>query len=232
MTFATIKTRVAQRVIDLPTSVQNDIGNQVNDAILSMQRKYNYRAMEKSVTYVTAADTLTLGTIARFKEYRDRGPYMLRQLSRAVRVLNAVSSEVPHAVHMSTDFPDVPQFVYDAVDADSGVQTFYVAPYPDELSDWDDGNYRIVIPYYQYSAPLVSDGDTNWFTLNAEDYIVYKATAESFADDWDYDSMALWLQRADEKLKEITKADKMQRLAGVDILVPHVSGANAPGVRR
>lgn len=230
-TFVQIKTDVSQLVIDLPPTVQSAVGTLVNGAVRSMQRVYNYRAMEASTPFTTTVGSLALGTIANFKEYRDKGPYMLRQLSRARKLLTALDTDVDQAVLANADLPLEPEFIINSVNQSNGVWTFTLSPYPDDLSDWDDGNYRIIIPSYTYTADLVSDGDTNWFTQNAADFITYKATAEAFGRDWDYDSMALWLQRANEKLKEVRKADMTNRLSSVDTLVPMWRGANQPQVR-
>lgn len=231
MTFLEIKTRVQTRIIDLPTAVQNELSFLVNDAIRAAQRMYNYRAMEQTQVFVTTPGSLTLGTLPRFKEYKDKGPYMLRQRTVAKRFLTALEPDARMAVLNDVDLPDEPQFVLNTI-ADDGSTTLTIAPYPDSNSDWDDGNYRIVVPYYAYTAKLVNDGDTNWFTENAEDYIVAQATARGFQLDWDYDSMALWLQDASRILADVKKADKMQRLSSVDTLVPMYEGALQPQVRR
>lgn len=232
-TFLEIQTDVSRLIIDLPTKVQEAVPTLVNQAIRSMQRGYNWKVMEATTTMVTTAlsRTPTPNTIANFKEYRDKGPYLLKNLTKAKRFITVLGSDVDLAVFSDINVPVEPQYLVNSVNQ-AGVWSFTIAPYPDQISDWPDGNYRIVVPHYAYTPNLVNDGDTNWFTLNAEDYITYKAAAEGFARDWDYDGMALWLQRADEKLKEIKKADKYARLSGVNELVPHWRGANQPQVRR
>lgn len=233
-TFLEIQTDVAALVTDLPDTVEAAIPKLINQAIRSMQRTYNWRAMEASTTFITTEGSLTPtpNTIARFKEYRDKGPYLLRYQAKAKIFLTALDTDVDRAVLSDATKKVAPEFLINTVNAATGVHTFTIAPYPDVNSDWTNGNYRIVVPSYNYSADLVNNSDTNWFTLNAEDYITYKAAAEAFARDWDNDAMALWLQRADEKLKEIKKADKTSRLASVDTLVPMWRGANQPQVRR
>lgn len=230
-TFAAIKTDVSQLIIDLPANVQSAVGTLVNGAVRSMQRVYNYRAMEVSTPFITTVGSLALGSIPNFKEYRDKGPYLLRQLSRSHKLLTALDTDVDQAVLSNADLPMEPEFILNSVNVATGTWTFTLAPYPDDLSDWDDGNYRIIIPSYVYTSDLVADADQNWFTNNASDFITYKATAEGFARDWDYDSMAIWLQRASDKLKEIKKADMTNRISSVDTLVPMWRGANQPQVR-
>lgn len=231
-TFAELKTRVSRRIIDLPPAVTAEVGDLVNDAIRSMQRRYNWRAMEATQNWTTSEGVTALGTIDRFKEYRDKGPFLLRAQSKSRKILTVLDTDVNMAVLNTADFPDAPEFIMNSVNASTGVVSFSIAPFPDINSDWLDGDYRIVVPFYQYSAKLVNDGDTNWFTDNAEDYIVSRATARGFQLDWDYDSMALWLQDAEQLFNEIKQTDKKQRLASVDTLVPMWQGANQPQVRR
>lgn len=215
----------------MPPAVVSAVPRLVNEAIRSMQRDYNWKVMESATTFITVEGTALLGTIANFKEYRDLGPQLLRQYSKAKRLTTNSQSDTSLAILSSTSNQREPQAIRHAMDIATGASTFRVAPLPDVNSDWNDGNYQIFIPTYIYSDLLVNDADQNWFTNNAADYITYKATAEAFGRDWDYDSMALWLQRADEKKKEIKKADKMLRLSGVNELVPLWKGANQPPLR-
>lgn len=230
-TFSDIKSRVQTRIIDLPQAVQTELPFLINDAIRSAQRRYNFRAMEQVQTFTTTSGSVSLGSLSRFKEYKDKGPYLLRQRSVAKRFLTALEPDARMAVLSDADLPDEPQFIINTIGND-GSTTLTIAPYPDTNSDWDDGNYRIVVPYYAYTAKLVANGDTNWFTENAEDYIISQATARGFQLDWDYESMALWLQDAEKLFQEVKKADKMQRLSSVDTLVPMHEGALQPQVRR
>lgn len=234
-TFATLKTRVQRRVIDLPTAVQAEVGDLVNDAVKAIQRRHNFRAMEAFGLYLTTTGASSLGSEVYFKEYKDKGPFLQYRNSRSKQLVTADTPDIHQAIRYITIADDVgePEFVYSSVIPETGATSFNVAPYPDGNGDWDDdGNYRIVIPYYKYTAPLVNDGDTNWFVLNTHEYIINKATAEAFQLNWDYDATAVWLQRAEEKAKEVIRADKLQRLASVDALVPMHQGARQPQVRR
>lgn len=231
-TFLELKNRVLVNVIDLTPAVTAAVPRLVNNAIRSMQREHNYRAMEGGTLYITSTGNIFLGSVSNFKEYRDLGPFFVNQRMKSTNVPVIPVTEVRKTVLLNTSYPGRPELVFDTIDATTGAAFFFIAPYPDTNSDWNDGNYQIFIPYYTYSADLVNDGDTNWFTLNAADYIEYQATAEGFQMDWDNNSMALWLQRADTKKKEIKKADKMQRLGTVDTFVPIWRGANQPRVRR
>lgn len=233
MTFQNLQDRVSERVIDLTATVQAQVPNLINEAIRSVQRKYNFRAMENSISMVTTLGSLspTPNTIANFKEYRDKGPYLLKYLTRAKRYMTASGPDAALAVLSDATLPEEPEFLINSVDVNTGVTTFSLAPYPDNISDWPDGNYRIIVPVYVYTSKLVNSGDTNWFVDNMDDYILRQATGHAFGLDWDYNSMTIWLQQADTFYQEAKLADKKNRLSSVDTLVPMWQGANQPQVR-
>lgn len=234
MTFQALQTRVQTRVIDLPPAVLAEVPTLINEAIRTAQRKYNFRAMENSVTMITTLGSLTPSpsTITGFKEYKDKGPYLLRNLVKAKRELISSGDDAALSALADPNNPTEPNFLINSVSGDNSVWSFTVYPYPDTLSDWPDGNYRIVVPYYKYTGVLVNGSDTNWFVDNMDDYIYREATGQAFGLNWDYQAMALWLQQAEVKFKEAKNADKYTRLSGVDQLVPFWQGANQPQVRR
>lgn len=230
-TFLELKNRVLANVIDLPASVTAAVPRLINNAIRSMQREYNYLPYEDSAIFTTVVGSLALGSIANFKELKDEVPYIFKRYGKGFPITVSPLSETAKAVLLNSDYPGHPEIVFFSISPSTGDVSFFVAPYPDTNSDWDGGNYQIVIPYHRYAPALVADSDTNWFTLNADDYIEYQASAEGFQMDWDNNSAALWLQRADVKKKEVKKADKMRRLGSVQSLVPMWRGANQPKVR-
>lgn len=233
MTFIDLQNRVKERVIDLPATVLAQVPALINEAIRSAQRKYNFRAMESSVSMVTAVGSLipTPNTIANFKEYKDKGPYLLKYFTKAKRYMTASGPDAALSVLNDINNPDIPQYLINSVDVNSSVYSFTIAPYPDNISDWPDGNYRIIVPVYLYTPKLVADGDTNWFVDNMDDYIMRQASGHAFGLNWDYNSMAVWLQQAEVFYKEAKNADKMNRLSSVDTFVPFWQGANQPQVR-
>lgn len=234
MLFSDLQSLVNTAAIDLPPKVQAQVPTLINEAIRTVQRGYNFRAMETSTLMLTTPGDLTPtpSTIANFKEYMNKGPYLLRYLVEAKRYVTTSGADAALARLDDATNPSEPIFLENAVDQTTGAVTFKLHPYPDQLSDWPDGNYRIVVPAYVYTAPLANAGDTNWFTLNMDDYIWRKAAAEAFSLDWDYNSMAVWLQRAEEFRKQAINADKTSRLGSVDTFVPFWQGANQPQVRR
>lgn len=226
MTFLDIKTQVLSNVIDLPPAVSAAVPGLINNAIRSAERRYNFKYMEGIASFTTAAAQLTLGTVARFKEFKDRGPYLFQQYAPARQIRVALESgEIQQVVIMNPILPgDRPRWLTVAVDQ-VNTATFSVYPYPDVLSDWGDGNYRVIVPYYAYSPTYSADIDTNWLINNADDYIIMRATAEAFMKNWDYNSLALWKQQDQDKFNEVKQTDKKLRLSGIDTWVPHWEGA-------
>lgn len=235
MTFADIQTRVESNVIDLPSAVVANVPTYINRVIRSAERKYNFKYMEQSATFVTTTlltsltnqDGVSGSTIKNFKEFLGRGPYLLQQNANAKQlyVVNE-DREALQTFTLNTSYPDAPQFIeLSSLDLNQ-TATFLVYPYPDTNSDWNDGNYRIIIPYNAYSAPLVSGGDTNWLVVNADDYIEEAASALAFQANHDYQNMQIWQKMATDHWNEIKLADKRRRLSGTDTLVPQFDGAN------
>jgi hypothetical protein len=76
---------------------------------------------------------------------------------------------------------------------------------------------------------LSAGGDTNWFTVNAEEWIIARATEQGFSLDWDEDRAKYWRGEAAKEWKDLLLRDKYEWLAGFETLVPH-SGARAPHI--
>ena len=71
-----------------------------------------------------------------------------------------------------------------------------VYPFPDGNSDWSDGNYRVQIPYWGYVPPLLAAADSNWFTVNAIEFLVSCTTALCFEAAMDPKGASYWNSRA------------------------------------
>lgn len=223
-TFDQLKTRVLRRLIDAPAAVQAEVPDLVNSAMNALQIDHDFKAMEFNQASTTVASTRVLFTPARFKKFRTNDPaYLVPQTSqptqsrRPVRLGVTVSRSEVDSIWNET-YTGEPRSVYfNGTDIE-------VWPLPDSHSDYDDGQYRIVTPFYQFLAPLVNSGDRNWLTDNAAEYIIFKATAEGFAVDWDEQRMAVWEQKAAAERRRAINVDKILRLSGMDAWVPHYNG--------
>lgn len=224
MTFATIQTRVLRRVIDTPAAVQAEVPQLVNEAMRSIQKRHNFKVMEKISSFVTVEGQRLLDTLPTdFKEFR--GEPWMEDFLGAVWPMTVGANVEGTLLGFDTLDTGRPWVLIDGeAPADDAARQWDVYPLPDGNSDYSDGEYRIKVPYWRYLPALATDGATNWFTENAEEYLVNKATAEAFALDWDENRMAVWEAKADIRYKEVVRQDKLYRVSAVRDLVPTLDG--------
>jgi hypothetical protein len=102
-----------------------------------------------------------------------------------------------------------------------------VFPIPDGNSDYDDGEYRVSIPYWKYLPQLSASSDTDWFTDTGDTTIIYMAVADAFFADHDEANAITWSARAKNELKDLIQLDKENTMGEVTSLVYH-TGALMP----
>lgn len=221
MTFGTICTRVRNQVIDLPTTVTNAVPDYVRTGIRKLQTRHNFLVMDKLAAVTTVVNVANIGPVpSDWKEWRSF-PYYLTNDGRARKLQMHTPHEGIYPDIRSTETNPPRIITIGEPSDDNGTRAMIVAPIPDGASDWSDGEYRLYIPYRRYLAALTAEGDSNWFTTNAEEYIFHFATNLAFAGDWDYEHATLHLQLAENEYKEVVLADKRLRLSDVQNLVPH-----------
>jgi hypothetical protein len=231
-TFAELQTRVERRVIDLPAAVKAEIPTLVNEAVKSVMRKHNFQCMKASISSITTVDEhLLFSTPADWKEWREM-PYAIDDFGVNWELGWAAS---PRAILTVYGYEDRgrPFWLMQGEETDLfGNTQVQVWPLPDGISDYADGEYRVHTPYWKFLPPLVNAGDSNWFTNNLELYIVFYATREAFALDWDEERMLVWTQKAQAEFLDAVRADKVAQLSGVDTMVPNWRGYRQPRVNR
>lgn len=232
MTYDELQTEVERNVIDLPTAVQNGVPSFINRAIKTLQGKHNFKVMELEQDYTTTVATRVLSATmpTRFKEFRNE-PFCLADDGTWWQ-LQMAPNETAIRRRWGEEDEGAPDLLWQAnPSTDDFTSALEVYPLPDGNSDYDDGEYRISFPYWGYVADLDAGADTNWFTTNAEEYIIFQATAEAFFTDWDEARAAVWTQRAATKMEEVKMLDKRYRVSGVRELVPHWQGARKSFMR-
>jgi hypothetical protein len=226
-TFSELQAKVELRVIDIPNAIELEVADLINQAMRELQRKHNFKVMEAETGGTTDVDAdpnnLLVARPSDFKGYRGQ-PFVRVQYGRN-RVLDVLDNRGVAELRYGRD-PDesqgCPKAIYEDIPTDIlSASSFYFAPFPDGASDWDDGEYRIVIPYWKYLPALVADGDENWFTENADEWLVNRATGEAFMLNEDEQRATIWLQRAQTVLKELLDAEAERRMSGITHLVPH-----------
>ncbi len=234
-TFQTLQDRVLRRVIDAPASVSTEVPALVNKAMRTLQELHNFRVMETETAQLTttvATRPLSAAIPANLKSYRAR-PYLVKNDGQTRDLLLAANRAAALDAFALNDPNEKgePKLVLDPEPTDdTGARTWEVFPFPDGLSDWSGGEYRIVVPYWRYVVELNAGVDENWFTTNAEWYLVFQATAEAFYLDWDEARGQLWAARAGgfapdgRAVGEFSRAlrqDKLAKLGAVRALAFH-----------
>jgi hypothetical protein len=250
-TYTQLQTRVQSRIIDLPAAVQSEVPTLVNEALMELQRRHNFRVMEQEYYGWTLYNTRQLqqGSVqgntvppwglwptsttvsplpfpSNFKEWRD-DPIFVRYQDGSVRFVTIAQDR--HSIYGTFTEGDnsFPSVVVAGPPSDQyGDVILNVYPLPDGLSDWPDGEYRLLFPYYGYLPALVNTSDHNWLTDDTAGgrFIINKATADGFALDWDTANEQKWLGKAELEYKQVVNADKKYRLGAMNELATHARG--------
>lgn len=105
----------------------------------------------------------------------------------------------------------------------SNTRQFLVYPLPDDLSLYTTapaGAYRIRIPYIKL-LPDLTGSQSNWFTANAEEFIIYAACSIGFYFNHDEARGDIWLKRAAQEVQDVIARDKNESISGNTTL--HIS---------
>lgn len=229
--FSTIQTRVNNRVIDLPKTVQVEIPDLINRAIRKAQEKHNFRIMEAEEPQTTGTEVRLLGDVpSDWKEKRAR-PYLRigQDGELGTDIIDWSSSKEDMLKRFQLDDTTNsgrPIFIQLA----NAGTTFHVWPFPDGNSQWDNGLYRVVLPYWKFFKSL-GGANTNWFTDNMEDYIVNQATAEAMMLNWDAENAAKWFLLASDEFRRGVRLDKLSQIEK-DISIAIKSGGAGLAPRR
>lgn len=208
MNFGQLQDRVETYVLDLPTATLAEIPGWINSAMRAAQDRHNFRFMEASTQFTTTAATRKLADLpATWKEHRAL-PYLTAD-DGATREIHwaASSSEMVRLFGVSTtlDIGD-PEFVHENGDQ------LDVWPFPDGLSDYAGGEYRVTVPYWSRFADMSLDADTNWLTQNAADYLTFYATAEAMTFNREEERAAVYVSKAERDFTRLVRRDKRSRL--------------------
>lgn len=226
-TFSELKTEVTTLLIDAPDAVRSLVGTYVNRAMRTIQTDYNFKVMESEKAFTTTTLTRELGSFVagdRVKEFRDF-PYLRRfdgQVKRLFWLPGREDALLTYS-YSTDDLSDKgePRDLWLVVADDNETRTVEVGPLPDvSQSDWSDGEYRIIIPYYRYLPGLVNDIDENWFTTFGEEALIFMATGFGFMADWDEERATGWFQLATTKIRELKSKEAGASTSKSRVLAP------------
>jgi hypothetical protein len=195
-------------------------GSCVNRAVYIAQQVYNFPCMEASIQLTTTQGNTALGNKpARFKSVRGN-PYLVHFTGNEhTELFDAwwTEQDVLRRYKEDTRIVGQPKVILELP------TSFKVYPTPDGASDWADGNYRVKILYWAYLPDLAGNADTNWFTENAAQYIIWAAAGLLLEDVPGQETNAMrWMVTEEPLLNPTTKADKelfrLVRRAKIDAL--------------
>jgi hypothetical protein len=240
-TFLEIQEAVAGIIIDTPTATVNQVPNFIRRAMRKLHWKHDFRVMQKETSVLVTTVATRVLSVTPSDWMKPRGaPYEIaadgsvRELIWApnrVAVLRELGDtrggEADSTVHSGP--PAV--ILQSEPTTDLGGSNLEIYPLPDGLSLYANssaGEYRVVVPYYRFLPALSASGDTNWFTVNADEWLTYQAAAEGFFHDHDEERGTIWAQKATAVFQDVVQADKLDRVSAVRELVP---SPNAGGSR-
>lgn len=221
-TFGELQTEVQNNVIDLPDTVAASVPSLIQRAIRKLESKHNFFVMKAYVEYTTASLTRVLGARPDdWKELRET-PYYIGADGHVTEIQIVSRRDALRDLDDELELGGPPKYLVESEESEGGTGNFEVWPVSDSNSDWDDGEYRIVVPYWKRTTALSANDESNWFTVNAEEYLIARATAYGFIKDWDEARADFWMERAKEEYNDILLLDKYRWLAAGDVLVPHL----------
>lgn len=229
MNFGQLQDEVETNVIDLPTAVQTNVPSYINRAIRALESLYNFPVMKATSDFTTTEGTATLGAIpSNFIGFRGK-PYLTEYQGRVRKLAMASSvreAQIAFGTSITTDIGE-PRVILSGDLDTTGTGSLLIYPIPDGLSDYSDGDYRVSLPYWRTLSDLSADSDTNWFTVNADQFIIDRATAFAFMTNWDEDRAVFWQSQAANEAKRLIREQKIALVSGLETFVPHL-GALEP----
>ena len=186
--FSTLKT-AAQNWID-----RTDIADRVDEFITlgeaRIYRKLRIRAMETALS-----DTIASGVIAVPSDYRALKHAYVN--GTPVQWLEQQSTEFIIENYPTRSSTNKPKFIAQ----DGG--NFIFGPYPDSA-------YTINGTYYAALTALGTGNETNWFTANAPDLLLFATLAEAAGFEMNDEKEVKWATRFERAIADIQKEDNRQ----------------------
>lgn len=186
--FSTLKTAV-QNWLD-----RTDIDDRIDEFIAlgesRIYRDLRIRAMEKALS-----DTVSSGVIAVPSDFRALKHAYVN--GSPIQWMEQQTAEFIHENYPTRSVTSKPKFI--AQDANE----FIFGPYP-------DSNYTIQGTYYAALAALSTGNETNWFTSNAPELLLYATLTEAYGFEMDEVMEAKWAARYERAKNAVQKEDRRQ----------------------
>lgn len=214
MTLATVRQRVKDYLIDVPTATSNLVDHWINRAVRAAEDDHNFPHMRETGSFTTSLETRKLADKPSDWKARRDYPWLHEGDGGSREILWAPSKSAMIRRFSEDDTSDTgaPRYVLELPDV------LEVYPLADDNSLWDDGDYRVQVPYWARSPDLTGNNSENWFTKNAEDYLIFFATAEGLIFNREEERAAVYVGKANaefSRLKRVEKQGKSPRTISV-----------------
>lgn len=244
--FLSIQNKVITRLMDAQANVTGEVPAMINFAIRDLEDEMNFGCMKGETSFTTLQNTRLIGRMPDDYKEKRSDAYWLDQVGApkfltwqptsemSLRRYSRQESKVP-----AIAFTDVgqPQWLAPVFDEGAGVAGEFtsgpfdvnVFPLPDAngfdfLGDGITKTYRIYAPYWRYIPDLAGDGDQNWFTFNAPQYLIAQATGHCLMIDRDeqratgwYGIASSWKQKVKVKAANETRSPGKSMAARSDV---------------
>jgi hypothetical protein len=231
MTFDEIVDTVEAILQDLPDETVNRIPSFVQEAQRRIEDSHGFLVMESSVIFDAVADTAVLGaTPVNWRSKMD-DPSVIDgfgkdSLIRWVQQGNEIVENYNHEDPLMIGKPE-------ALLETAGAIVVY--PRPDALNPvgpvYADGLWRVRVPYWAREATLSPSLQQNWFTANADRFLINHAASQGFLMNRDYPEYARWEGEALLEKRRLVNFDKRARLPRQISFIPKQLMHNAVGRR-
>lgn len=216
-TLGEVKARVRRYLIDVSADTEIELESFINDAIRQAEEQHNWRHMEKVATFTTVAGQRLLGALPTdWKESRF-DPFVKRAdgTTRRIGWLEGDEQAIVQFDDDPTDAGEARKILEKATTAE-----LEVYPYPDGRADHPDGEYRVHILYWGFSAALIEDSASNWWTMHAGEFLTYQATMNGQVFNENDAGAAKYAQLAQNRIRVLRATDKHSRLPQRIVLAP------------
>ena len=203
-------------LIDVPAATDSRVQGWLENAALWLETRHNFRHMEASVEYVTTPGQRALNQSPESDWKEARGEPWLHTDSGGSVLLDWMASEHQARQLYSEDDPDedgTPRFVLE-------VQTglFEVFPLPDSDSNWNDGNYRVNIPYWSFTEDSDNILDNNEFYW----MVLFRGVSEGMIFNREEERAELFRQKSEELFRQFVGRDKRSRIPPRPTVAPQL----------
>lgn len=207
MTFGELQTVVADWLNrgDLTATIPTLI----KMAQLQIERKYNFKYMEKKTTSLVVSG----GLVTVPSDYKEVKYFHVIVDGEHIKLHKAVDRYIWGIYPYSTDQSGRPE-MYALTE---GRTKFLLRPYPDT-------NYSYELLYYAFSPVLSDPSDTNFLTNYAYDVLIYGALEHAAPYIKDDERVAVWKMKRDEALRDLFNQEAAEDVAGTPLYVQPGSG--------